>query len=227
MIGERKVLAVTLARAGSKRIKGKNFALINGKPLIQYTIDEVRKSTYIDFYMVSTDSPEIKDFCQKQNICTIRRPPHLCTDEAKSSEALLHAVNTTGGDYYYVIEVMATNPCKTVEDIDNCIEMIYSKQVHSVVSVAKLGDYHPSRIKWLDKNNVMQDFYPEAPESRSQDLSPTAYIRNGSIYAMSRWFLLNSRQRYDKRSLAYVMPPERCVNIDEPIDLLVAREMLK
>ena len=76
-------------------------------------------------------------------------------------------------------------------------------------------------------DNEVIAFYPEVLESRRQDLTPPAYIRNGSIYAMT-WEQINVKgSRYDKDTVPYIMPEERTINIDEPIDLELARIMLK
>ena len=56
-----KILAITLARGGSKGVPKKNIKLLNNKPLIAYTIDEAKKSKLIDKYIVSTDCNEIKE----------------------------------------------------------------------------------------------------------------------------------------------------------------------
>ena len=58
-------MGLTLARGGSKRVPRKNVIDVNGKPLIQYTIDEVKKSKYIDNYIVSTDDEDIKLVCRE------------------------------------------------------------------------------------------------------------------------------------------------------------------
>jgi len=221
MINGKKVIAVTLARGGSKGIPKKNMVDINGRPLIDYTVEQVQKSRYIDEYYISTDDEDISMYCYNENIFCIQRPKALSSDTAKSSYALMHAVN--GLECDYVVEVMATNPLKNVDDIDGCIKEIDYKGVDSVVSVNRIYDQHPSRVKYLDENNVMQDFYPEIPESRRQDLTPAAYIRNGSIYVMKKSFLMDNKVRYDKNSVAYTMPDERTVNIDEWEDLEIAR----
>ena len=73
---------------------------------------------------------------------------------------------------------MCTNPLKRVKDIDNCIEeLVNSKNIDSVVSVVRIWDNHPSRVKYIE-NGLLKDFYPEIPESRRQDLTPPAYVRN-------------------------------------------------
>tara|TARA_B100001778_G_scaffold334029_1_gene344101 strand:- start:21507 stop:22208 length:702 start_codon:yes stop_codon:yes gene_type:complete len=227
MINGKKVLAVTLARGGSKKVPRKNIIDLDGRPLIEYTFDAVKGSNYIDRYVVSTDDPDIIGVALASSVDTIERPSDLASDTATSADALIHAVETIQDDYDYIVEIMATNPLKIAEDIDGVIEMLDDRESHSAVSVVRIYDHHPSRVKFLSDNGKMNDFYPEIPETRRQDLTPAAYVRNGSIYAMTKDFLLSSRSRYDKESLAYIMPEERTLNIDEPLDLIVAAAILE
>ena len=163
MINGKKVLAITLARGGSKRVPKKNIADINGKPLIQYTFDEVKKSKYIDRYVVSTDDIDIMGVCIENNVQSIIRPKSLAEDTTTSADALLHCVEEQG-KYDYVVEIMCTNPLKVVEDIDSVIEKIDETNADSVVSVVRIWDHHPSRVKYIE-NGKLIDFYPEIPES--------------------------------------------------------------
>ena len=73
MINNKSVLAITLARGGSMGIPKKNIVDIHGKPLLQYTTDEIVKSKYIDDYVVSTDSDDIEKVCNKLNVNVFRR----------------------------------------------------------------------------------------------------------------------------------------------------------
>ena len=134
-------------------------------------------------------------------------------------------------DYEIIVEVMNTNPLKTVEDIDGCIDKLIKTKATGVVSVVRIWDNHPSRVKYI-KNDMMIDFYPEVPESRRQDLTPPAYVRNGSIYAFTRYSFYNTdpkkispRLGYDCRP--YIMPESRTINIDEKKDLELAKLMIK
>ena len=228
MINGKKILAITLARGGSEKIKKKNIVDINGKPLLQYTVDEVKKSKYIDDYIVSTDDWDIAKVCLELDVPHFWRSSKNATNIAKSSDALIEVVQgVKEEDYYYIAEVMCTNPLKTVEDIDGCIEMIDENNLSSVVSVVRVYDHHPSRLKYLDENNIMRDFVPEAIESRRQDLKPPAYVRNGSIYIMTKDFLLEEKSRYNKSSCAYIMEEDNTINIDEKRDLLIAKSILQ
>ena len=86
MINGKSVLGITLARGGSKRVPRKNIIDINGKPLIQYTIDEVKKSKYIDNYIVSTDDSGIKYLCKELDQTYFDRKP--VDDTQKSTDGL-------------------------------------------------------------------------------------------------------------------------------------------
>ena len=223
MINGKSVLGITLARGGSKRVPRKNIININGKPLIQYTIDEAKKSKYIDHYIVSTDDEEIENFCLSHGTTVYHR--ERAEDTQTSADAILEVlegIKDVSGTPDYIVEIMCTNPLKTFEDIDGVIERIDETKSDTVCSVVRVWDYHPSRVKFIE-GNKMKDVYPEVLESRRQDLTPPAYIRNGSIYAMT-WEQINVKgSRYDKDTVPYIMPEERTINIDEPIDLELAR----
>ncbi len=223
MIGNKSILAITLARGGSKRVPKKNIVNLNGKPLIEYTIDEVKKSKYIDRYIVSTDDDDIFNYCLKEaRVSTFERSE--ASDTQTSAEAL-REVQKTHAHYDYIVEIMCTNPLKSVEDIDGVIEKLHETKADSVVSVVRIWDNHPSRIKYIE-NDKLIDFYPEIPESRRQDLTPAAYVRNGSIYAMTYKQLEIHGQRLGEDTRPYIMPEERTINIDEPRDLKLAELML-
>ena len=223
MINGKTVMGITLARGGSKGIPQKNVIDVNGKPLIQYTIDEVKKSEYIDHYIVSTDDEDIKLVCRELEQTYFDRSP--AEDTQKSADALLEVLKTMDKPDY-IVEIMCTNPLKTVEDIDGVIKKLDIMEVDSVCSVVRVWDYHPSRIKFIEGNR-MHDVYPEVLESRRQDLTPPAYIRNGSIYAMTWEQLRTKETKYDKNTVPYIMSEERTINIDEPIDLELARILLR
>jgi len=223
LISRKTVMGITLARGGSKRVPQKNVIDVNGKPLIQYTIDEAKKSEYIDNYIVSTDDEDIKMVCRELEQTYFDRS--TAEDTQKSSDGLLEVLRVMDKPDY-IVEIMCTNPLKTVEDIDGVIKKLDIMGVDSVCSVVRVWDYHPSRVKFIE-GNKMVDVYPEVLESRRQDLTPPAYIRNGSIYAMTWNHLRMNETRYDKNTVPYIMPEERTINIDEPIDLELARIMLK
>lgn len=224
MIKKKNILAITLARGGSKRVPKKNIYLIHNKPLLQYTVEEVKKSKYIDKYIISTDDEDIIQVCKILNVNYHKRPTELAQDTSTSASAIKNVIDSYQ-NYDIIVEIMCTNPLKTVEDIDGCIEKLINSKSDSVVSVVRIWDHHPSRVKYI-KDDELNDFYPEIPESRRQDLIPPAYVRNGSIYAFWKSSFLKYNNRLGKICRPYIMPQERTINIDEPNDLIMAKILI-
>lgn len=229
-----KILAVTLARGGSKGIPNKNMYKLDDRPLLWYTINEVKKSSLITDYYISSDSNDILNYAELQNCKTIKRPDNLASDTATSADALMHALVESSEKftrkhhkYDILVEIMATNPLKTVEDIDNVIQMLIDdKRADSVVSVVRVWDHHPSRIKYIE-DDLLKPFFPEVAESRRQDLTPPAYIRNGSIYATTVDSFLSTQKRLGPVTKAYVMSEDHTINIDRMMDMRVAEMIIK
>ena len=228
-----RILGITLARGGSKSVLEKNIRPISGIPLIGYTISEALKSQFLTRYIVSTDSSKIQQLAIKYGAeCPFIRPKELSTDEVSSVSALQHAVDwiedQEGEAYDFVVELMCTNPMKTVEDIDSSIEKLITTGADSVIAVHVLEDHHPARIKKI-VNDKIEDFcIQEVPESRRQDLKPNAYIRSGSIYALKRNHLMIDSRRYgSENSRPYILPVDRAVNVDTEIDFLIAEVLIK
>ena len=227
-----RILGITLARGGSKSVPRKNIKPIAGVPLIEYTISEALKSAFLTRYIVSTDDEEIQQVAiQCGAEAPFLRPSEFSTDEASSVSAMQHAVDwieqQEGVKYDYIVELMCTNPMKTVEDIDASIEKLISTKADSVIAVHQLEDHHPARIKKIIDDKITDFCIPEIPESRRQDLKPEAYIRSGSIYALKRDYLMLGGKRYGSdNSRPYVLPQERAVNIDTEIDFMIVELML-
>jgi len=225
------ILGITLARGGSKGIKDKNLAKINKKPLIYYTIKEVKKCKKITNYIVSTDSKKIKKIAEKYKVqVPFIRPKKFARDKSSSASALKHALikceKIFNLKFDYVVEIMTTNPLKSTKDINNIINMLLKKKADSVIAVNQLFDHHPARIKKIIKGKLYDFSVKEKLESRRQDLKPDAFIRSGSIYAMSRRYVMSEKRYFSGKSFAYILPQERAINIDTEDDLLIAKKKI-
>ena len=226
MIGQHPVTAITLARGGSKRVPKKNMAFISGKPLIKYTIDQVRGAQFVDRHIVSSDDDEVLQYCVLMGVETHRRSDKNSADTSTSADAIAEVIRDLGIDSHYIVEVMCTNPLKSSADIDGAIAKLNATQADSVVSVVRVWDHHPSRLKYIEDDRLM-DFFPEVPESRRQDLTPPAYVRNGSIYAFTLASFVRTGRRLGDDVRPFVMDESRSINIDELIDLEVAKIMIE
>lgn len=225
------ILAITLARAGSKGVPNKNEKLLGSKPLISYTIESVLAcKTELD-YLVFTNSVAIQNIANSYDLLApFLRSEKNASDTASSTDALIEAVHAyeeyTDIKYDYIVECMATSPFKTSEDIDCAIDLLIETKADSVIGVTQLSDFHPARAKKIVDGRIADFCVPELA-FRRQDLRPEAYIRNGSIYALSREALMTKKLRFGgDNSVPYVMPTSRSINIDTQLDFLTAEQII-
>ncbi len=227
-----KVLGVTLARGGSKGVPGKNIRPLGGVPLIAHTVREARLALSLTEYCVSSDSGEILSVALDAGAQhLIKRPDELAQDDTPHLPALQHAVlemeKRLGERYEIVADIRATSPFKTAADIDAMVRLLFTEEVDSVIGVTELGDHHPARAKRIINGFIRPYCVAEPKSGRRQDLKPPAYIRNGTVYVLARAALEGPAAAIfgQSASLAYVMPPERSLNIDSEMDFILAEAL--
>lgn len=224
-----RILGLVPARGGSKGLPGKNIAPLAGRPLIAYTLEAARASRHLDRCVVSTDCEAIARVCREcGGDVPFLRPPELARDDTPTMPVVLHALAALGEPYDAVLLLQPTSPLRTPADIDAAIEMLAADpSADSVISVVRVGDRHPSRMKTIRDGLLIDPPFVERFEGqRRQDLEEF-YVRNGSIY-LTRTSVLRDQQSFKgHRCLAFVMPEERSVNIDERVDLLLAAVLLR
>ena len=234
MIKDKKVLVNILARAGSTGVKDKNIADVGGNPVLWYSVTEALKSKYADAICVSTDSEKYVKVAEDAGVkVPFLRAAEYSTKSSTAADAskwtTLEYEKHSKEKYDYIVDFMNSNPFKIVDDLDRCIEILNENDnADTVVAVNRVWDGHPDRIKQII-DGELQDWpgTNEVLESLRQDLTPPAYIRCGSVYAMKRHVLIDEGNRRGKVSIPYVMPDERVCNIDEPKDLLTAKSMME
>jgi len=228
--GER-VLGIIPARGGSRSIIRKNLKHLQGKPLLSYTITEALRAKRLQMVIVSSDDDEIISTSRKYGAeVPFVRPQHLASDNALAIDVVQHAVDTLeskGEKFDIIVMLQPTSPLRIAEDIDNCIDLLISTKATSVISVERVGANHPFRMKLIDSEGRLHDYANEVVENLPRQKLPEIYIRNGAIYATRRDVLINERSFKGRDSRAYVMPPERSVNIDEEVDFILADILMR
>ncbi len=228
-----KILCVLQVRGGSKGVPKKNIRKVNGKPLMNWTIESAKKSGIFESIWVSSDSDEILEGGRKADVNTMKRPDELSGDEVLSVDSLYWAVEQIEelkqNKYDYVVELPVVCPLRNETHIKEAVEKLITTGADSVISVTQMTDKHPVRMKRITDDDLIEDFcseYPEGDAGRRQDLEP-CYIRNGGIYSMKRNTLMNEKTRHGKVSRPYVMEDKYSVNIDNEMDLKLTEIMLK
>jgi CMP-N,N'-diacetyllegionaminic acid synthase len=231
-VSEVRVLALIPARGGSKGIPRKNLAVIGGHPLIAHTIRTARASGRLTRIVVSTDDQDISEVARRYGAdVPFLRPPELATDQAKSADVVLHAlaaIETQEARQYDVICLLEpTSPLRTIADVSGALDMLTSSDADAVISVYRVEAPHPIKTLAIEGNRLAP-FMPERwkPNLTRQELPPV-YAVNGAVYCIRRDAFLASRSFWGSSAAPYVMPQERSVNIDTPLDLTVADVLLK
>jgi CMP-N,N'-diacetyllegionaminic acid synthase len=221
-----RVLGVVPARGGSKAIPGKNIADLAGRPLLAWTADAAAGSV-LARCVLSTDDPDIAEVGRTAGLdVPFARPAELATDAASSIDVVLHALDAVEADgdapYDAVMLLQPTTPFRTRADIDAAVALLEASGADSVISVVDVGGHHPARMKRIEDGRLIDPPYAEAVENQPrQELEPL-FIRNGAIY-LTRTSVLRTRSFRGRDARALVMDAERSINIDVPLDLLLAR----
>jgi CMP-N-acetylneuraminic acid synthetase len=224
-----RVLAIIPARKGSKRLVNKNLLSLNGKPLIEWTINEAQKATCISELIVSTDSLEIKKFSETKGVhVPFLRPEEFSGDTATSIDVVFHALEffkNKGITFEYCLLLQPTSPLRSDHDIENAFNLL-NETTEGVVSVCEL-DHSPLWSNTLPDDGSMKHFLSdEIKNKRSQDLEPY-YRLNGAIYIASVDYLYQNQSFIGEKTKAYIMPKDRSVDIDDEIDFFTAEHLLK
>lgn len=225
MIHRKKVLAIIPARGGSKGVPRKNIRTIAGKPLIAWTIEEAKKSKYIDRLILSSEDKEIMNIASQWG-CEVPfvRPLQLAQDETPGIEPVLHALKMLPG-YDYVVLLQPTSPLRTAEDIDRCIETCLAGDANACVSVTE-PDKSPYWMYELNEKHQMRPLLNTGDILTQRQILPKVYALNGAVYVARCEWLMTNKTFVTNETVAYVMPKERSLDIDCEIDMKMLEVML-
>ena len=221
------IISIIPARGGSKGIPRKNIKLLNGKPLISYSIDASNSCSLIDDTYVSTEDAEISEISKGNNAEVIERPDELAGDDSSSIDVILHVLDYLENrgelpDLFVLLQ--PTSPLRTSEDIEASINSFLESDCDSLVSVCELD--HRSLLNFsLEKGFLVQNNNESLFNSRRQDI-PTYYSLNGAIYITTPEFIRKNKSFYSDKTIPHVMSKEKSIDIDTSFDFKLAEFLL-
>lgn len=182
------VLAVIPARSGSKSVIDKNIRLINGKPMIAYSIEHGLKSPSIDRVIVSTDSERYAAIAKQYGAeVPFIRPAEYATDTALDIDVFKHALSYLKESENYVpdivVQLRPTYPVRKIQDIENMIKYLKENpEVDSVRCIAPANEI-PYKMWFMDENNILSPVMKEIPEcyNMPRQQLPKVYYQNACI----------------------------------------------
>ncbi len=230
MYKKKKILAVVLARSGSKGIKNKNLKKINNLSLVGHVGLFIKKIKIIDKRIISTNSKKIGKEGKKFNLDFIfDRPKYLSgpkvSDELVLNHALIATEKLTKQKFDVIVSFPPTSPLRKMNDVILSIKRLIDKKYDAVWTVSNVDSkFHP--FKSLIIRNKKLSFFSEMGKKIKyrQQLSKT-YFRNGACYVFSRKTVL--KKRILTKNTGFVISKTDQISIDDINDLNIARKIMK
>ncbi|NLK66993.1 MAG: NTP transferase domain-containing protein [Campylobacteraceae bacterium] len=220
-----KVIAVILARAGSKGIKNKNLSEVGGVSLLARAILAAKNSGIFSEIIVSTDGENIALEAQKYGAKVVYRPLSLASDSATSIDAMLHALEELSLKDGIAVLLQPTSPLRNETHIKEAFLKFKQNKIGSLISVKK-STHHPFKSIVLDGGEFRAVRELKDLESPRQ-LLPLSYDPNGAIYINFIEDLFKYRRFFIEPIDIYEMDQENSIDIDSLEDLQKANLVLE
>lgn len=222
-----RILALILARGGSKRLPGKNIRPLLGKPLLAWSIEAALACPAIARVVVSTDSPDIADVARSHGAdVPFLRPPALAADSSTSADAALHALDAlaqAGQEYDVVMLLEPTSPLRARGDLAGVAALLARRwdETDAVVTVGAVHLEQPDVMKRIDAQGFLSPWVAAAAAPGSAALFPY-----GVAYAVKVSALRATRSFYPPRVLGYRLQRWQHYEVDDEIDFVCIEAIL-
>ena len=223
-------IGIIPARAGSKRVKGKNFRMLGAKTLLERAIDTALAVPELDKVVVTSDSEEALTTCNfyaEERLRCMKRPDHMATDESPAIDYVRHVLKRYPADVVAIIQ--PSSPFTEPQDVSACLWHLDTMLFGAAATVAPLPfDHHPKKLVMAF---VTHGGDPEmVPVFTDGDLSmmrhkSDCYVRNGSVYATITRNVHQYGVLMPETFAGVMMPPERSLDINDEWDWELALMM--
>lgn len=226
-------LAIIPARGGSKRVQGKNIKLLNGNPLISYSIEAALKVRKIDRVIVSTDDQYVADISLELGAdVPFIRPTEFAQDDTPDILVYEHAISWFSQVEGFIPDIVVwlrpTSPLRKPKDVELSIDLLIESKADCVRTVCAV-QHHPywmmkfddnRLIPFIDGIDIMKDYY-------QRQLLPPVYRLNGAVDISRPSIVVSTDSLYSGVMRGYVMPHDRSIDIDSEIDFIIAEALMK
>ena len=226
MYKNKTILAIVPARGNSKGIKNKNLRKIKGLSLVEHAGNILKKVSWIDYSIISSDSDKIIKAAKKSNLeCIFKRPKNISGDRISDHSVLIHALKAAEKlkkkKIDIILLVQPTSPLRKVVHIKNVIKKIVDQKLDSVWTVSKADlKFHPLKQLIL-KKNILSHYNKKGEKIIARQQLTNTYYRNGVVYAVTRELILKNKNLISNKSSGYLINTPQ-ISIDTVKDLKLA-----
>lgn len=218
------------ARKGSKGVPGKNFRPLCGKPLIDWSLDQLLQNPRVGAVVVSTDDEQIYDHAVARGCLAIGlRPAHLATDQAPKWGVWQHALaasETKVGPVSAFLDLDCTSPLRLPEDIEGALDLFEADHPDMVMSVCEARKNPYFNLVEPDQTGALHVSKPLPGGVWARQDAPVVYEHVGVVYVVAPDYLRRAKTIYEGRVIPYVLPSDRCHDIDTPYDFRLVEFLL-
>lgn len=219
------------ARKGSKGVPGKNFRPICGKPLIDWSLDQLFAHPRVDAVVVSTDDEAIYDHAIARGALKIGlRPAHLATDAAGKWGVWQHALEVSEaltGPATAFLDLDCTSPLRFDSDITKALDLFDKESPDMVMSCCEARKNPYFNLVEPDATGALHVSKPLPGGVVARQHAPTVYEHAASTYVVAPAYLKRAKSLFEGRVIPYLMDADRCVDIDSPFDFKLVEFLLK
>jgi N-acylneuraminate cytidylyltransferase len=230
-----KILAVIPARGGSKGIPKKNLIKINGKTLVEHSIQHAKESSLVNRVIVSSENEEILEVARRGGAeVPFKRPMELAEDHVFDQPVFKHVLDGLKATENYVPDIVVhlrpTSPHRVKGWIDQCIQLLIDNPKADSVRSVSVPEKHPYRIFRIGADGfldpIMKHEHPIPYLLRRQDL-PAMYYYNCVVDVTKPSTILQQNSMTGDRILPFVMDPKDIYDIDTLKDLEITKYFLE
>lgn len=218
-------------RKGSKGVRNKNFRDLHGKPLIDWSLTQLLEHGRIDAVVVSTDHSEIYDHATALGTLKIGlRPDHLATDGAGKWGVWQHALAASEaiiGPVTTFIDLDCTSPLRISQDIDDAMNLFESEKPDMVMSCCEARKNPYFNLVEPDETGALHVSKPLPGGVVARQQAPQVYEHAASTYVLDPDYLRRASALFEGRVIPYVMPADRCIDIDSELDFKMVSFLMK
>lgn len=240
-MSDKKIIALIPARAGSERIKNKNFRLFCGIPLLIIAAIHALHAGIFDAVAISSDEIEqvkkiFENFSDFNKILFHERPATIAHANSLDHEWIYDIFSNSLGwgkyDYYAILR--PTNPFRTFGTIRRAWEMYKGfleneKKLFSLKSIHEATE-RPEKMWHLQENDIfmhpLHSFYnlQSIPHFEMQSKNFGAlYVQNGCIDICPAALIKHTPYRYiGDRVIPFLLNKEEAFDLNTEFDWNIA-----
>ena len=230
MYKNKTILAIVPARGNSKGIKNKNLKKIKGLSLVEHAGNVLKKISWIDYSIISSDSDKIIKAAKKSSLeCIFKRPKKISGDRISDHSVMIHALKAVEklkkDKIDIILLVQPTSPLRKVIDIKNVIKKIVDEILESVWTISKTDlKFHPLKQLTL-KKNILSHYNKKGKDIIARQQLSNTYYRNGVVYAVTKKLVLKNKNLISKKSSGYLINTPQ-ISIDTVKDFKLASQLM-